>query len=245
MVDNDIEKAEDEVKKILVQKIPHLNDGTLLFEPPEAQVMHDGAVGMLRVNKNVSVLTTYGDIDAIVSKTTSDSNNTVIERMAANVYNEAGTSSQLFNSSSNLALKLSIKNDMKLMSPLINKFEKWVTELVNRLYSNTNITFTYKILPITEYNKDEFIDNSFKLATSGYSFLMPALAMGISQSEIGNLKDLENNILKLNDKLIPLASSYTSSGKPSSDEGGRPKKKDDETSDKTEKNKISMEGGSN
>jgi hypothetical protein len=44
------ERQREEINKIIVQKIPHLNDGRLLFEPDEAAEMHDGAVGMVRSN---------------------------------------------------------------------------------------------------------------------------------------------------------------------------------------------------
>ena len=57
-VDTERERDLDEIRKIIVQKIPHLQDGGLLFEPEEAEVIHKGTVGMLKQNKNVSVLTT-------------------------------------------------------------------------------------------------------------------------------------------------------------------------------------------
>lgn len=79
----EIEQQRDleETRKILVQKVPHLNDGTLLFEPEEAAEMHLGAVNMMKKNPNVSVLTTYTDVEAIVSKTTSDSLSNNLEKM--------------------------------------------------------------------------------------------------------------------------------------------------------------------
>ena len=60
---------QEEIRKIIVQKIPHLSDGRLLFEPDEDLEIHTGTVGMLKGNKNVSVMTTYADVDAIASKT--------------------------------------------------------------------------------------------------------------------------------------------------------------------------------
>jgi hypothetical protein len=53
------------------------------------------------------------------------------------------------------------------------------------------------------------VDTSFKLVGSGYSFLMPAIAMGLSQKDLGNIKDLENDVLLLGKKLIPPSTSYT------------------------------------
>jgi hypothetical protein len=63
------ERDLEEIRKIIVQKIPHLSDGRLLFEPDEALEIHNGTVGMLKGNKNISVMTTYADVDAIASKT--------------------------------------------------------------------------------------------------------------------------------------------------------------------------------
>jgi len=63
-----------------------------LFEPEEAEVIHKGTVGMLKQNKNVSVLTTYADVDAIVSKTTSEAVSNNLEKMVQNIYNEGGVS---------------------------------------------------------------------------------------------------------------------------------------------------------
>lgn len=246
----EVEKMRDieEIKKIIVQHVPHTQDGSLVFEPEEAQVMHEGAVNMLKKNENVSVLTSYADVDAIVSKTAADTASNNLEKMMNNIYYEASASNQLFAATSNLALDRSIENDMALMSQLINKFNIFITNLVNRLYANSNISFKYTILPITQYNTKDYIDNAFKLASSGYSFVLPALAMGVSQRDLGNLKDLENDVLKLGDKLIPLQSAFTQSAA-GGREAGRPEKDLDQKSQKTIQNEKSLEkqgqGGSN
>lgn len=184
------ERNEEELKKIVTIHIPHLADGTLLFEPDEVAVMHKGAVDMTKKDKNLSVLTSYGDIDAIVTRTSSDAQNNALEKMMKNIYYKAGTSSQLFAADSNLALETSINNDVAMMQPLITKFEKFITDLLNRLYGNSNVTFTYSILPVTQYNQIKYAESAFKLATTGYSFLIPSVAMGISQNNLRDLKAL-------------------------------------------------------
>lgn len=243
-VETEKERDLEEIKKIIVQKIPHnTTTGDLLFEPEEAQEIHSGTVGMLRGNKNVSVLTTYADVDAIQSKTTSDTVSNNLEKMVNNIYYESGASGQLFASNSNLSLETSIKNDMAMIMILANKFSTFVTNIVNQLYANSNIDFKYVILPITYYNDDKYMESTFKLANTGYSFLLPALATGLSQKDLGNVKDLENDILKLSEKLIPLASSYTQS---SSGEVGAPEKAPEEKAKKTVQNEESLDrqGGS-
>ena len=203
------ERDLEEIRKIIVQKIPHLNDGRLLFEPDEALEIHTGTVGMLKGNKNISVMTTYADVDAIASKTQADNTTGTLEKMEKNIYAQAGVSSEIFTSSGSSSLEASLKNDMAFMMLLANKFSAYVTNLLNRKFSNSNVSFKYTILPITYHNYDKFVDTSFKLVGSGYSFLLPAVAIGLSQKDLGNLKDLENDVLKLGEKLIPPSTSYT------------------------------------
>ena len=230
------ERDLEEIRKVLVQKIPHMTDGTLLFEPDEALVMHDGAVGMMAGNKNISVLTTYADVDAVVSKTSSEAATNSLEKSLQNIYSKAGVSGQLFAPTGSQALSTSITNDMALMMIMANKYSHFLTFLINYLFSNSNIKFRYMILPVTWYNESQYITDTFKLAQSGYSFLLPAIAVGLSQKDLSNIKELENDVLKLREKLIPLESSYTQS----SGEVGRPKLSVEEKSPKTLQNEESL-----
>lgn len=242
-LDTERERELEEIRKIIVQKIPHLTTGELLFEPEEALEMHNGAVGMLKGNKNLSVLTTYADVEAIISKTSTDNVSSSLERILQNVYANAGVSSQIFAPTGTQAVPYSIKNDTAFMMILGNKYSRFFTYILNELFSNSNIHFDYTILPISYYNESEYITDTFKLAQSGYSFILPALATGITQRELSNIKDLENDVLNLKDKLIPLSSAYTQSA----GEVGAPEKKLEEKSEKTIQNEDSLNhvGGSN
>jgi hypothetical protein len=62
------------------------------------------------------------------------------------------------------------------MMNLANKFAKFVTNIVNKNFANSNISFKYTILPVTYHNETKYIDSSYKLATAGYSLIVPALA---------------------------------------------------------------------
>lgn len=210
-VDTEQERAISEIRKIIVQHMPHMADGGLVFEPDEATVMHDGAVQMLKTNKNLSILTTYADVDAISLRNTADSSTNILEKMLDNIYTEAGASVEVFSSRSSQTLKFSIINSISTMMILANKISGFISYLLNDLFGNNNISFVYKILPISLFNRTEYITDSFKLAQSGYSFIIPSLAMGISQRELMNLKDLEKNVLKMGEYLEPLSSAYTQS----------------------------------
>lgn len=237
---NAVAEAE-EIKKIIVQQIPHIKDGSFLLEPTEAEEIHKGAVKMLQSsNPNVSVLTTYADIDSISSQGKADSakvNN--IEKMKGHIFNEAGVSGQVFAASGNLSVELSLKNDLALMMMLGNKFSRYIKNTVNSYYANGTVTFKYTILPISWYNEDKYLENAMKTAQSGYSLLLPALAQGFTQADLSNIKNLENDLLDLTTILIPPQSAHTQTGAP--EDGGRPTKANDEKSDKTVKNETSKD----
>ena len=232
------ERDLEEIRKILVQKIPHLaSDGTLLFEPDEAQVMHDGAVGMMKGNKNISVLTTYADVDAVVSKTSSEAVTNTLEKALQNVYSKGSVSGQVFAPTGSQALSTSITNDMSLMMILGNKYSKFISYIINSLFANSNINFKYIILPVTWYNMSDYITDTLKMASSGYSFLLPSIAAGLNQKDLMNIKNLENAVLGLKEILIPLGSSYTQSN----GEAGRPALSVDKKSPKTLQNEESLD----
>lgn len=237
-VQTEQEREKEEIRKIIVQQIPHLSDGRLLFEPEEAVEMHSGAVGMVRNNKNTSVLTTYGDVSAITSKSSTEGTNTSLEKMQQNIYSQAGVSSEIFAATGGNTTETSIKFDTAIMMYLANKFARFVTNMVNSNFANSNVNFKYTILPITHHNESKYVDGSYKLASSGYSLIIPALAQGLSQRDLVNIKDLENDVMKITEKLIPPKTSFNQQQE---EEAGRPTKTIDEKKDQTLKNEQSIE----
>ena len=234
------DKLTDEIKKIIVQHIPHLQDGAFLLEPEEAKELHAGAVGMLANNPNVDVLTTYADVEAVVSKTSNDNDASVLNRYEQNIYSQGGVSKELFAATGSSAIPSSQRVTLGIMMHLADKFSTFVTNLINSKFSTPALIFKYTILPIAYFNEDEYLDNAFKLASSGYSFILPALALGLSQRDLVSIKQLETEVLGLDDLLKPLESAYNPTG-----EGpGRPKKALDEKSEKTVRNEQVASGDS-
>ncbi len=245
-VERDAVREMEEIKKILVQKVPHLNDGTLLFEPPEAEVMHKGSVDMLKEkNPNLSVLTTYADVDAIMSNTTAENlSRNSIEKMKTNIYNATGATSEVFSTSNSTAAKLSLTNDLAFMMSFAKDLDIFVTDVINSFFSNKNIKFKYITLPVSWYNESEYVSDAYMMVNTGYSMLLPAAAQGISQRDFSNLKALENDVLKITDQLIPPRSSATGGGGDTG-EAGRPELPLEDTTEKTIENKTSIEEGGN
>lgn len=247
-VENEKAREVEEIKKIIVNHIPHLSDGTLLFEPDEVAVMHQGVVGMMRGNPNVSVLTSYGEVDAITSKTSSDTVSTNLEKMKQTIFSEGGVSGEMFDSTSNLTISYSVDTHISLMMILARKYARVLTNIINSIYQNSNVGFSYTFLPVAEHNTKDYIDEAFKLASSGYSYLIPAIALGFSQRQIIDLKDLENKVLKLEKRFVPLQSAFQQSANgqtgsqttPQTEEpkNGAPKKDPKDTSPITERNRT-------
>lgn len=242
-VETEQERDREEIRKIIIQKIPHLADGRLLFEPEEVVEMHAGAVGMVRNNKNTSVLTTYADVDAITSQGAKEGTANSLEKMQQNIYSQAGISGEIFAATGGNTTETSIKFDTAIMMYMASKFARFVTNLVNDNFANSNISFKYTILPITLHNEQKYIDGAYKLATAGYSLLVPALAQGFSQKDLINIKDLENDVLKLTERLIPPSTAFTQSNTEGAEaeDNGRPSKEPEDKKDQTIKNEESIE----
>ena len=90
------------------------------------------------------------------------------------------------------------------MMILAFKYSKFLTFILNSLYANSNISFKYEILPVSWYNVTQVITDSLKMAQYGYSYIIPAVALGLSQKDLVNIKNLENDVLDLSSILIPL-----------------------------------------
>lgn len=249
----EIEKAKDkqELKKLLVQKMPITNDGELVFEPEEALEMHRGVVGMLKKNSDIDILTSFGEVKLEDLQNTRQAISNNLEKIEKTIYSEAGVSKQVLSADGNLSLSSSIQNDMALMMFLANSYSTWLSYILNQRFGDTKISFSAKILPVSYYNSDDYISKTLNMAQYGFSFLVPSIALGIDQLEIMDLKKLEIDLLKMDVKLVPLQSSHTLSGKDGTSKNTgedlekKPnnEKNQSEKSDRTLENEASKDGG--
>lgn len=197
--------------RILVQKVG--TDGMkLVFEPDEAEEMHEGVISMLQDNPDIDVITTYNDID-LIDLSSDDDEKTTIDSVQNLIYESAGISKELFCATTDTGLQYSLNNDLAMMMILGQKFAHFFTVLINNRFSSKKIKFKILILPISYYNNVEYTSKAKDLAAFGYSFLTPILSTGIDQTSLSDLKELENELLELDEVLKPLQSSYTQSGK--------------------------------
>ena len=89
------QKEKETSKKFvkLSSKKPQTTTNELVFEPDEAEEMHRGTVGMMKGNKNISVLLLCRCRFHCL-KTSADSASNNLEKMMQNIYYEASASSR-------------------------------------------------------------------------------------------------------------------------------------------------------
>lgn len=199
------------LKRILVQKVG-VDGMRLVFEPDEAEEMHMGVLEMLQNNPDVDVITTYNDID-LLDLSGDEDDATKINEIQELIYESAGVSKELFGATTDAGLKFSLRNDLSMMMVLGYKFAHFFSAIINNKFSNKKIKFRFIMLPVSYYNNDEYTARAKDLAAFGYSFLTPVASSGINQTNLTDLKELENELLNLDEALKPLQSSYTQSGK--------------------------------
>ena len=132
-----------------------------------------------------------------------------------NIYDNAGVSSELFNSgSSGTAFKLSLENDAAFIYAFYRQCERYFTRFIKlRKYNKPAYKFALRIQDSTVFNRLEVADAFLKAAQNGEPFKIDyGVALGKSPSrQLGSIF-LENHVLKLHEEYIPLATSYTSTG---------------------------------
>lgn len=223
--DVDKERNIQALKKILVQKMPI--DGTkLVFEPDEAEVMHKGALQMVKTNRDLDVLTSYADV-SLLDLSSDDDSKTEVSDVQDLIYSSAGLSKELFFATTEAGLNYSVNNDLAMVMILGARFSHFFTTILNYKFENNRVKFKLIILPLSYYNSADYTSRAKELAAFGYSFLTPILSTGLDQTNLAALKALENDLLDLDEILKPLQSSYTQSGKAQGEPIGDIKKSSD------------------
>ena len=251
----DRKKMQQQLLKIIIQKMPLDKNGDLIFDVDEAQALHNNAVKMLQNALGIDVLTTFAEVDVadMADKNTTTTTDELM-KVERTVYNEAGVSQMQFNTNGNIALEKSILNDAANMYNLLLQFESFMNDLLSPFNKTPKkIFYRVQILTTTIYNYQEMAKLYKEQTQLGYSKMLPQIALGQSQSSILANAYFENDILDLVHVFIPPMCSNTMnaeaianrSGKSSSDGDGdgnvgRNEKPNDEKSEKTIQNRESM-----
>lgn len=257
-------RDENELYKLLIQRMPVTSDGELVFQLDEVADIHSSVASMLSDIDTVDVLTTFGDttLESLQETSAATQSADRIEKYKKNAYDALGRSSIIFNADGSSTLAYSIKKDEAIMQSFLTMYETWIKFLLNDEFARKGLTFDFEILPTTVFNRKDLQSAYFSGAQYGYSKMYAGVAMGIKQMEQLSLMNFENDFLEMSSKMIPLQSSYTTSGtavaneekskktsqtttsssqpKDLNNKGGRPELPDEEKSEKTQANIAAM-----
>lgn len=256
-------RDENELYKLLIQKMPTDSNGHLVFELDEIAEIHAGVANMLRDLDTVDVLTTLGDatLENLQDSSAATQANNRIEKYSDNAWDSLGSSKLFFNADNSSSLAYVIKRLESVMQDYINTYATWIRFLINSRFSRTGLSFDFEILPTTKFNMKDYIGYYLQNAQFGYPRMRVGAALGVKQRNLVSAIDFENEFLNLDEKMVPLMSSYTQTGDENSgkknnssekngsnrsqpkditNKGGRPALADEERSQKTQANIDSM-----
>jgi hypothetical protein len=141
------------------------------------------------------------------------------------LFSEAGVSSLLFNNTkaSSSALALSIKADQAITFGIVRGIEAAVNRFLQGKPYGKN--FRASFLDCGPYNRKELGDSYLKACQYGLPFVSHYCAsQGISQAEMDSLNFLEDKVLRVKERFIPLQSSATQSSASGGERLGAPQK---------------------
>ena len=252
-------RDENELYKLLIQRMPIDNDGHLVFELDEVAQIHAGVANMLQELDTVDVLTTFGEttLENLQDTSAASQANNRLEKYNDNAWDSLGMSKLFFNADNSSSLAYVIKRLESVMQEYINAYANWIKFLINSRFSRTGLSFDFEILPTTKFNLKDYIGHYLQSAQYGYPRMRLAAALGVKQRNFVSAIDFENEMLNLDEKMLPLMSSYTQTGDENSEgknnsqkknsssnasskditnKGGRPTLADEDRSQKTQDN---------
>lgn len=214
-------KDDLDILKLVHQKIP-VDPKTMkpAIPPKMAEVFHEATKSNLP--SSVAITTNPLDINSISFDKTNANDNDIIERATKELWNNSGLSNQLFNNTNNSAeaLRKNVIVNQILLKRFLNSFT---------IYLNTKLVskkFSVSFLPITEMNRKESLELATKSLGFGGSRLLALAAQGLTPLQAIHMLELEQNVLSIDDIMIPKDTSYTLSP-----DSGRPLNEDIDVDD--------------
>lgn len=241
----DRKKTAQKLVKILIQKLPRDKNGDLIFDVDEARDLHNSVTSMVANAVGVDVLTTFADVEMVDTKdTNSQTSKDDLEKVERTVYNNVGSSANLFNTEGNLALEKSVAKDEAYARDILSQFEALLNCILLK-FGKSKYTFKAHLLQTTIFNYKDKVKTYKELASLGYPRTLPWVAMGNSQSSMLSMAKFEREYLHLNEIMLPPPSSTTMSAatqaeSTGSNKTGRPPLDDDQKSEKTIQNEESQ-----
>lgn len=224
----------DAYKKLKLQKARVDNYKAIVIEVPidkntvdKQLITFENLMGFYDLNKeavpsDIGYLHVPNELKTINFKDNANTANNVKEAVD-NFYDNAGVSSELFNSdSAGTAFKLSLENDASIVYGFYRQVERFFTRLIKlRKYNKPDYKFALTIQNSTIYNRHDVSDAYLKASQNGLPYKLDyGVSLGSTPSQLMGVLYLENNVLELQNQFIPLVTSYTSTASDVQD--GRP-----------------------
>lgn len=215
----DLNESKDKLDaiKLIHQKIPlDANKEKPVFDMEIAKIYHDATKRGLP--DGVAVTTNPLDITSVPFDKAMTRELDGVARAERNIWNSSGISDMVFGNqkASGEALKRSIISDETWILPFVLMFESYI----NKKISNTK--FQISFLETTYYNREEIVKTMKDSLSFGGSRTQFLAATGLEPLHILNIFKFEQDVLGIDDMLIPKPTSHTMSGSESGDESGRP-----------------------
>ena len=229
-------KAELENYKMIINKIPLMKDSDSVDDFAVSKEFTQVFNQLMQDTSPEQVGVTYSPFDIEVVDFEKSNNATDTDRLGKsfqNLFNNAGATQLVVAGgaiSNTLAIKYSQINDQSNIWTVINRYQYWLNYFIS---VDINVGYSFKILPITWYNREDYIQEKKDIATLG------GPAMDLLVASDGNpyeaLQKLRfEDALGVKDMMIPLQSSYNM-GSLDKKEVGRPATPDDELEDSSER----------
>lgn len=229
-------KTELENYAMLVMQLGINNDGEWVMDLDKAKEFWRNLDNVLP--EEVGSVLTPMPIEKISFDKANTGDTDTISEAEQNLFTAAGVSTLLFNNdkASSNALLLSIKADQAITYGIVKSIEGVVNRFIQSYSHGKNFKVTF--LDVSPFNRKEVGEQYLKAAQYGFPTLSYYCAsQGLSQGELDCMNFLEDNVLGLKDRFMPLRSSSTLS---SSEEAGAPTKDIGDLSDSGE---LSQETG--
>lgn len=227
--DNELERSDNLLKYLVVHTMPHYEDN-LIFEVDEVEAIHQSLKKIVDTGEKARLITTYGDVHVDRISESDTSENQVLSKAFAAIFNNAGFNSGLFTGESVTALEMSLIRDKGRVWKYVQALLNFYTIAINNWFEFKDYQADIDILPISPYTYNDDIKVYKDNATIGVGKLDYFVASGIKQKNIQDQLNLEA-FLGL-DKVVPMQTSYTQTAEDRKEEGidnDKPEDKDNKT----------------
>lgn len=199
--------------KALAMIIPVDDEGHPILDEPTIRDYYDMMVDVLPPNI-AGFLTPMKVQDYVFEKSGAMSDTDLVSDAEDQFWRQAGVNSLIFgsgNDPSSTTIQTSIHADEAICFRVLRQIERWVNRQLKMVTGS--VKFSVRFLDVTVYNWREMQDSLLKLGMYGIPVRTAVSAVAnITPPMYENLLYMENDVLRLYEKEVPLQSSNTISG---------------------------------